>query len=94
MKKDKKIIVQYNHSEKYWILIPVYYENETQPAWRLVFSGTKEECKKEFYSFPDYMIATPEENKRNRENKRKEYLFLLEIGKTAAAAAIKNQYHL
>lgn len=94
MKRERKQILQYNNSSQYRIYIPVYYENETRPGWRRVFSGTKEECKKEFYSFPDYMKATQEENKRNRENKRKEYLFLLEIGKTAAAAAIKNQYHL
>lgn len=89
----KKEIVNYNNTSTYLIMIPVFYENESNPAWRIVYKGTKKECEKEFYSFPDSLKATPEENKENRKNKLKELLFLESIGRKQKADQIRKQYN-
>lgn len=83
---------------KHWrknhvILVPIFYENETRPAWREVFAGTKEECEKVFKDYPETLKASAEENRKNRENKIKEYLFFMERGNKAKAESIKKQYH-
>ena len=93
MKANKKI-VSYLENNTFCVLVPVYYEYEDKPAWRKMLIGSLEECKKQFELYPDYMHATFEENKKHRENKRKEYLLFLSIGKTATAEKIKKQYHL
>ena len=90
--KTKKIC-NYLSKENYCILIPVYYEFEVAPAWRRVFVGSKEECKKAFSNYPDCLNASSEENTQNRKNKIQEYLFLLSIGKNAQAEKIKAQYN-
>lgn len=89
---EKKTIVKYLDYD-FCVLLPVYYEHEKKPAWINYFVGSKEECEKVFLYAPDYLLATPEENKRNRENKIKEYLFLMEIGKHKEDTKIKHQYH-
>lgn len=87
----KKEIKRYCDTQ-YCVMVPVYYENEPRPSWRIVFKGTSEECKKELSLFPDFLNATFEENAENRNNMRKEYLFYLSIGKTKKAEKIKLQY--
>ena len=78
--KNKKII-NYCNSNNYAIMIPVYYEHEKMPSWRKMFTGTLEECEKNFESCPDYIFASIEENKKNRKNKMNEYLLLMSINK-------------
>lgn len=92
MNANKKI-VNYTDKNTFVVLVPVYYEFEHGPAWKKVFVGTLEECEKEFCLYPDRMRASYEQNKKNRENKKAEYLFLLSIGKVAKAEAIQKQYH-
>ena len=92
MDKRKQIVSCYD-GDNFCILVPVYYECEDMPSWRKVFVGTKTECTKEFAIYPDFLIATDEENMQNRKNKRQEYLFLLSINKKAQAEKIKVQYN-
>jgi hypothetical protein len=47
-------------------MIPVFYEYENKPAWRTVYSGTLEECEKEFELYPNSLKATAEENRNTR----------------------------
>lgn len=89
---DKKTIVKYCGS--YCVLLPVYYEFESSPAWRKYFIGTKKECENIIDGLPDFLKASSEENKKARENKIKEMLFLFEIGKTEKAKQIQKQYNL
>ena len=89
---EKKYITQYLNKETYCILVPIYYEFENKPAWRKIFVGTEKECKEDFVSYPDYMKASEEENKKNRNNKFQEYMFLLSIKKLTKAQKIKEQY--
>lgn len=89
---DKKTIVKYRGA--YCILIPVYYDFENSPSWRKYFTGTQEECKNIIDGLPDSLKASSEENKKARENKIKEMLFLFEIGKTEKAKQIQRQYNL
>lgn len=89
-----KKIVSYVDSERYCILVPVFYEYEDKPTWKKAFVGSKEECEKAFPDYPDTMQATYEENKQLREWKRQEYLSLLSHGKKKEAEAIKIQYKL
>ena len=83
---------------KHWrknhvILVPIFYENETRPAWREVFAGTKKECEEAFYDYPETMKASEEENRKNREYKMKEYLFFMERGDKAKAESIRKQHN-
>ena len=89
---ESKFIGTYCDTGNYCVLIPVYYENESRPAWRKYFIGTYEEAQAVFTSAPDFLKATPEEEKNNRHWKMQEYLFLLERGNKKEAAAIKAQY--
>ena len=90
----KKKICEYGSSgEVFLILLPVFYENETRPAWRKVFKGSAKECKEVFSSFPDSLKATPEENREMKQSRLKEMIFLQSIGRHAAAEKIKMQYH-
>lgn len=75
----------------YSVLIPVYYELESRPAWRVVFTGTYKECEKAFCNYPDFLRATAEENKKNKENKIKELIFLESIKKYKDAEEIRKQ---
>ena len=93
MKTEKKYISQYINNN-YVILVPVYYEHENAPAWRKYYTGTKKECENILATVPDYLNATPDENKTNRYYKRLEYNLLMDHGKTEEAAAIKAQYKL
>lgn len=82
---------------KHWrkdhvILIPIFYENESRPAWREVFAGTEKECKEVFSDYPETLEASAEENRKNREYKIKEYLFYIERGDKAKAEKIRKQY--
>ena len=92
-KMEIKRITNYCSKENYCILIPVYYECENAPSWRKVFTGTKNECKKAFENYPEYLKATNDENRANRQNKMQEYLFLLSINKKKQAEQIKMQYN-
>lgn len=88
----KKEILQYLEKENFCIIIPVYYECESLPAWRVVYTGTKEECKRHFEAYPDFLKATNEENNENRRRKKIQYLFFLEIGKKKEAEKIRIAY--
>lgn len=89
-----KKIFNFINNERYCILIPVLYEYEDKPSWKMVFVGTKEECEKALPDYPNSVQATYEENRQNREWKRQEYLSLLSHGKKKEAEAIKIQYRL
>ena len=91
---DKKQITTYLNNNTFCVLIPVFYEYETKPAWRKYFIGSKEEAQKAYQAAPDYLTATHEENHQNRQNKIKEVVFLESIGKAAKAKAIRKQYHI
>ena len=86
-------IYQDNSRGGYVIMVPVYYEHETSPAWRKVYRGTRAECETALKDYPESMKATPEENARNRKWKRAEAEFLQSTGKAARAQAIRRQYH-
>lgn len=89
----KKIVK--NHADgNYCLLIPVYYEYENKPAWRIARRGTLLEVQSAFDLFPEYLMASNDENLKNRQNKRQEFLFLLEIGKKKEAEKIQRQYRL
>ena len=90
---ERKRITNYCSKENYCILIPVYYECENAPSWRKVFTGTKNECKKAFENYPEYLKATNDENRANRQNKMQECLFLLSINKKKQAEQIRMQYN-
>lgn len=90
---ERKKITRYL-ATNYCILVPVYYENEKRPAWRKVFEGNHKECENNFSNFPDFIMATNDENRENRQNKIKEFIFLQSIGKYIEAEKIKNQYNL
>lgn len=92
MSMYKKEIVNYNGSEKYIILVPVFYECESKPAWRNVFSGSLDDCKKAFSDFPDCLSATDDENKKNRYYMRLTAEFWEKIGRRKAAAALRSRY--
>ena len=92
-KMEIKRITNYCSKENYCILIPVYYECENNPSWRKVFTGTKNECEKAFKNYPEYLKATNDENRANRQNKMHEYLFLLSINKKKQAEQIRMQYN-
>lgn len=92
MREYKKEIVKYENGYKYLILVPVFYECEEKPAWRNVFSGSLEECKENFSSFPDTMQASPEENKRNRHNMRLTADLWQSLGRYKAAAMLRKRY--
>ena len=92
-KMEIKRITNYCSKENYCILIPVYYEYENAPSWRKVFTGTKNECEKAFKNYPEYLKATNDENRANRQNKMQEYLFLLSINKKKQAEQIRMQYN-
>ena len=92
-KMEIKRITNYCSKENYCILIPVYYECENAPSWRKVFTGTKNECKKAFENYPEYLKATNDENRANRQNKMQEYIFLLSINKKKQAEQIRMQYN-
>ena len=89
-----KEIISYLNDETFCIAIPKYYENEKEPSWKIAFTGSKDECKKVFSNYPDFLTATMEENHENRQNKIKEYLFLLSINHAKQAEKIKSQYNL
>lgn len=89
----KKEMVFHESLNHYVIMVPVFYEYESRPAWRTVYHGTKTECEKEFDSFPDTLKASAEDNARNRKNKLHELLFLESIGARERAASIKKQYN-
>lgn len=80
------------HNNDFCILVPVFYDHEEKPSWRKYFVGTLEKCNELFPSAPDFLNATYEENRENREWKRKEYTFLLSIGKVQKAEKIRAQY--
>lgn len=92
MNYKKKICFQERLS-RYIILVPVFYEFENCPAWKIVYGGTKTECEKEFDSFPNTLKASADENAQNRKWKMKEMLFCQSIGHNKKADAIKKQYH-
>ena len=90
----EKEIVKYLDGGNYAIYVPVFYDYEEKPAWRKMFVGTETECKNKIDSFPDSIQATFEENTKNRESARKEYLLLLELGRKTKANEIKEKYKL
>ena len=88
-----KEIVSYLSDDTYCILMPVYYECELKPAWRVEFIGSLEECKERFDDFPDNREATHDENLEMRKNRLQEYLFLKETGRRKEdCKAIKEMY--
>lgn len=88
----KKKIVNYCN-ECYAIMLPVYYEFEEKPAWRIVFIGSEKKCRENYELYPDFIFATYEENLKNRKNKKAEYLHLLAINKRKEAEKIKKTYN-
>ena len=90
----KKQIVNYNNTDIYIILVPVFYDYEITPSWRKYFTGTLKECKEMFGGVPDSLQATLEQNKINRHYKRQEMNLLFALGKTKKAQQIKEQYNL
>ena len=91
---EYKQITSYLNNTTFCVLIPVYYEYETKPAWRKYFVGPEKEAKEAYQAAPEYLKATHEENHQNRQNKIKEAIFLENIGKAAKAKAIRKQYHI
>lgn len=91
---EKKYICIDNSRGDYLLLIPVFYDHETRPAWRKAARGSLEDVRKAYQAAPDQMKATAEENRTNRQYKRAEMLLLYDHGKKAAADAIKEQYQL
>lgn len=91
---DKKYICKDNSRGGYALMVPVYYDYETRPAWRIAARGSLEDVRKAYEAAPDQMKATEEENRNNRQWKRAEMLLLYDHGKKAAAEAIKKQYKL
>lgn len=89
---EKKRIVKY--IDKYCVLVPKYYEHESYPSWEKYFVGSENECKTLFPTIPDYIIASYQDNVKNRHWKTKEYTFLISTGKTDIANKIKLQYDL
>lgn len=80
---EKKKILDYC-GECFCIIIPVYYEYDIEPAWRVVFKGNKKECENIFNNYPDYMTATTEENRKHKRNIIQEYIFLQDHNKKEA----------
>ena len=78
----------------YTVMVPVYYEHETRPAWRKVYRGTRAECETVLKDYPESMKATPEENAQARKWKRAEADFLESIGRRQKADRIRRQYEL
>ncbi len=89
---DTKLLVKYEN--KYCVLIPVFYEYETRPAWRKYFIGTRAECENVFTGAPDQLKATAAENAENRHYKRLEYIYCMNRGDVKKAMNIKEQYKL
>lgn len=88
-----KEIVSYLSDGNYCILIPIYYGCELKPAWRVEFIGSLEDCKAKFDDYPDYRIATNDENASMRMSRFNEYLFLKERRtRSADCKAIKEMY--
>ena len=92
MEYQKRICFQ-ERLNRYVIMIPVFYDYESRPAWRTVYGGTEKECKSVFDTFPDALKASAEDNAKNRKNKMQEMLFLYSIGRNKRADTIKKQYH-
>ena len=90
---DKKKIVQDNSRGGYALMIPIFYEYETKPAWRIAARGSLEEVRKAYETAPEQMKATAEENRNNRQWKRAEMFLLYEHGKFDEANAIRKQYN-
>ena len=62
--KERAHITTYNNN--FCVLMPIYYQHETRPAWRKYYTGSRESCIKILGSAPEYLNATPEEERRNR----------------------------
>ena len=92
--REKTYIAKDNARGGYILLIPVYYEHETRPAWRKGTSGTLDECKKALEAAPEYLNATPEENRTNRHYQRATMIFYQDRGQLEKADAIRKQYNL
>lgn len=90
---DKKRLVKYYGGPNYCVLIPVYYDHETAPAWRKYYIGPESYAIEYFETAPDYLNATADENEKNRFWKKQEYLLLLNHGKIKEANEIKVQYN-
>lgn len=89
--ETKRITTYLNNN--FCVLVPVYYEHETAPAWRKYFIGNKEEAEAAFLAAPEYLKATAEENAINKHWRIQEYILLSDHRKTKEAAAIKAQYN-
>lgn len=73
---------------------PVYYENEARPAWEfLLKSEDRAACEAIRATFPDARHATPEEERKNRENIAQQIVFYNNIGRREKAAALIKQYN-
>jgi len=89
---EKKYIARYEGG--FILMLPVYYEHETAPAWRKSTRGDLATVREAYEIAPDYLEATAEENRKARESKRREYIFLLDCGKRKQAEKIRAQYEL
>ena len=66
---------------------------KTLQAGEMFLLEQKNECEKDFENYPEYLKATNDENRANRQNKMQEYLFLLSINKKKQAEQIRTQYN-
>lgn len=89
---EKTYISKDTANNNYILLIPVFYEHETRPAWRKGACGDLDTVKKALETAPESLKATAEENRLNCYYKRKEMIFLQERGRRKEAEAIRKQY--
>jgi len=89
---EKKQLVNYLE-RAFCVLVPVYYDHETRPAWRK-YHVTEDatEAREAYETAPDYLHATEDENRENRRYKRAEMFLLYDHGKRKEADAIRAQY--
>lgn len=90
---EKTHIVRDTASGDFMLLIPVYYDHETRPAWRKGTRGDLATVQKALEAAPESLKATAEENRINRHYKRAEMILLQERGRRKEAEAIRKQYN-
>lgn len=91
--RETKRIGKYLDKYTYCIMMPVYYEHEEKPCWRIPIVGSKEYVESRFNDYPDYEKATQEENREMRKARFQEYMYLKSVGRRKAdCQKIKEMY--